>query len=129
MNLRLRSFTEADVLPIDRIWQEHWSKIGSLPSRHNAIIDAVVEGESGLVAYGQVKLFAEAMMFLDLARPKRERAQALKLLMMEAIRGTRKMGVEDLYAFIKDEEFAKLISQRYGFEIVESPGNLLLRRV
>lgn len=125
----LRSVTQSDILDIDRLWQANWRGVYSMPNRNNAIVDAVVEGESGLVAYGQVKLFAEAMLFLDPTKPKRERVRALQLLMTEAFRGTRKAGIEELYAFIEDPNFASLIANRYGFKVLDTPGKLLLRGV
>jgi hypothetical protein len=100
-----------------------------MPNRNNAVIDAVVENESGIVGYGQIKMFAEAMMFLDLARPKREKAQAFKLLMREGFRGVRQAGIEELYMFVKDPAFLELVVKRYGFKVVEDPGTLLLGRI
>lgn len=127
--MKIREFRPSDIEAIDRIWRAHYNDV-TLPDRRNAVIDAVVESrEGGVVGYGQVKLFAEAMLFLDKDASQRNKAQALKLLMLEAIRGTDNAGLKSLYCFIRDPEFATLISKHYGFDIVDAPGELLLREV
>lgn len=125
---RLRPLIETDILKLDELWRAHWQS-SSLPNRVNCIVDAVVDDrESGrIIGYGQVKLFAEAMLFLDPTTPKRARVKALKLLMAEAFRGAGRYGIEDMYAFIKDPDFALLIEKRYGFQRVIEPGELLLK--
>jgi hypothetical protein len=124
----LRTFTEADVLPLDKLWREHWTNY-SLPNRENRIIDSVAVNNGQIIGYGQVKLFAEVMLFLDPTARKRDRARALKLLMLEAFRGADKAGIEELYAFIKDPDFSLLIQKRYGFKRIIEPGELLLRKL
>jgi hypothetical protein len=127
---RIRTFQPSDIQVIDEIWKRHHSNDFSVPNRSNSIIDAVIEGRTGeVVAYGQVKLFGEAVFILDKDAPKRDKIEALKLLMSEAIRGADSVGLEDLYCFIRDPAFATLISKHFGFEIVEDPGELLLRRL
>jgi len=128
--MRIRPFQESDILEIDRIWQAFHSRDFSVPNRNNAVIDAVVVDENDkVVAYGQVKMFAEAMFILDHDAPPRAKVAALKMLMLEAIRGANLAGLEDIYSFIKDPAFASLISKHFGFELVEEPGELLLRKV
>ena len=100
-----------------------------MPNRKNAIIDAVVEKDGEVIGYGQVKLFAEAMFIIDKDASVRDRVEALKLLMMEAIRGVDGTKLEDIYCFIRDPEFASLIAKHFSFEIVDDPGELLLRKV
>jgi hypothetical protein len=91
------------------------------------VVDAVVEDSNGkVIAYGQVKLFAEAMLFLDKDASRRDRVQALKLLMLEAFRGTQQAGIEEMYCFIKDPDFATLIERHFGFSVVDK-GELLIR--
>lgn len=125
----LRKFHQPDVESIDEIWRKHHSDDFSVPNRNNSIIDAVVEEDGKVIAYGQVKMFAEAVFIIDKDASKRAKVEALKLLMLEAIRGTNLAGLEDLYCFIKDPTFSTLISKHFGFEIVDEPGELLLRKV
>lgn len=115
---------------IDEIWRAHHANDFSVPDRENSIVDAVVEDDSGrVVAYGQVRMFAESMMFLDLDASRREKVEAVILLMHEAFRGTKSAGIRDIYAFIKDPDFALLIEKHFDFERVPDQGELLLRRL
>lgn len=125
----LRRFKDSDIEAIDAIWRMHHSLDFSVPNRNNSIVDAVVEESGKVIAYGQVKKFAEAIFILDKNASKRNKIIALKLLMLEAIRGTNIAGIEDIYSFIKDPEFATLISKHFSFEVVDEPGELLLRKV
>lgn len=128
--MKIRPFLPEDVEVIDAIWRKHHANDFSVPNRNNLVIDAVAEDASGtVVAYGQVRLFAEAMFFLDKDASQRDKVQALRLLILEAIRGADLAQLEDLYCFIKDPAFATLISKHFSFEIVDEPGELLLRKV
>lgn len=129
MSVKLRSFQPSDVEAINEIWERYHRNEFSVPNRDNAIIDAVVEDDGKVIGYGQVKLFAEAMFILDLNASQRSKVEALILLMTEAIRGCSISGIEDLYCFIRDPQFASLISKHFSFEIVDNPGELLLRRL
>ena len=131
--VKLRPLTRTDIFRLDELWREHWSDY-SMPGLKNRIIDAVAvardekDGER-VIGYGQVKLFAEAILFLDPTARKRHRAAALRLLMEEAYRGADKAHLEDIYCFIKSPDFALLIEKRFGFERVLEPGELLLKRL
>lgn len=127
--MKIRPFRQTDVEAIDAIWREHHSNDFSVPGREAAVTDAVVEDSNGkVVAYGQVKLFAEAMLILDKNASQRDRVQAVKLLMLEAFRGADAAGLNEIYCFIKDPAFATLIGRHFGFEVVDDPGELLLRK-
>ena len=124
--VKLRPLLKSDIIKLDDLWLKHWQDT-SLPGIKNRVIDAVACDGEKIIGYGQVKLFAEAMLFLDPTARKRDRVQALKLLMEEAERGVNKAGLEDIYIFIKDPDFAVLIAKRYGFERIIEPGELLLK--
>lgn len=111
---------------IDKIWRDHHSSDFSVPDRENRVVDAVVVDDDKVIAYGQVKIFAEAMLILDLSASRRQKIEAVKLLMAEAFRGCEQAGIKQVYAFIKDPDFATLIAKHFGFEPVEK-GELLLR--
>jgi len=128
--MRLRAFRPEDVGPIDRIWKLHHADSFSVPDRKASVIDAVVVNDQDeIVAYGQVKMFAEAMFILDLNATLRQKVDALKLLMIEAFRGTDSAGLRNLYCFISDPQFADLVEKHFGFERVANPGELLLREL
>lgn len=124
--VKLRSFRESDIEPIDEIWRKHHNNDFSVPDRKNILIDAVVERDGKVIAYGQVKLFAEAMLILDLDASLRDRIAAIKLLMAEAFRGANEAQMRQMYCFIQDPDFATLISRHFGFDIVDK-GELLFR--
>jgi len=124
--MRLRAFQDADIPAIDKIWQEYHSSDFSVPDRENKIVDAVVVEDDRVIAYGQVKVFAETMLILDLSASRKQKIEAIKLLMLEAFRGADEAGIKQMYAFIKDPDFATLISRHFGFEVVDK-GELLLR--
>jgi hypothetical protein len=128
LKMKLRSFRAEDIPDISKIWEDHHSELYSLPNRDTAIIDAVVEnGKGKLVGYGQVKLFAEAMLFLDKSAPLRERIIALKLLMLEAFRGTEQAKLQELYAFVNDPDFALLLQRHFRFYPADKAGELLIK--
>lgn len=123
----IRDFCNNDIDPINKIWEEHHSHRCSLPDRDHAIVDAVIEDDNGkIIAYGQVRHFAEMMMFLDHNISKRDKCVALKLLMMRAFEGLNKINMDQCYAFIHDPDFALLVEKHFGFNRVIQPGEMLL---
>jgi hypothetical protein len=125
----IRAFRESDIEPISDIWEQYHSTDYGLPDRSKAVIDAVVEHEGKVIGYGQVKLFAEAMLFLDKDAPQRPRILALKALMLEAFRGTESAGLNELYAFINDPKLLALIQKHFHFTPAERPGQLLIKEL
>ena len=127
--MELRSFSWSDVPEISAIWEKHHSDLYGLPNRRSALIDAVVKDKGRIVGYGQVKLFAEAMLFLDKSASLRARTEALQLLMREAFRGAEQAGLSELYAFIAEPEFARLIRKHFHFYEADKPGRLLIKEL
>lgn len=129
MMVKLRPLTQTDIPELHELWLKHWST-ETLPNPNNKIVDSIaVNGDNRIIGYGQARIHAEFMLFLDPTTRKRERVQALKLLMLEAIRGTDRAGIETIYAYIKNPDFSLLIQNRYGFKSVIEPGELLYRRL
>ena len=128
--IKLTPLTPAYILELDKLWKEHWSDT-TLPDQSNSIIDSVVIAQESdvkrVIGYGQVKLFAEAMLFLDPTVRKKDRVRAVRLLMQEAFRGVDRVNVKNIYCFIKDPDFALLIEKHFGFDRVVGPGELLLK--
>ena len=126
--MRIRSFRESDIIPIDKIWKKHHSDSFSVPNRYNALTDCVtVDDSDNLIAYGQVKLFAEAIFILDLDASRVKKTKALILLMHQALFTAGANNRMDLKAFIKDPDFALLIEKHFDFKRVTDPGELLVR--
>lgn len=125
--MNIRPFRREDIEAIDAIWRKHYATESSMPDRQSMVTDAVVEDSEGkIIGYGQVRLFAEAMLFLDKDASQRDKVQALKLLMLEAFRGTQSAKLKELYCFINDPDFATLIERHFGFRVVDK-GELLYR--
>jgi hypothetical protein len=123
----IREFSIADLERVDEIWREHHSHVASLPHRKNALAEAIAEEAGKVVGYGQVKAFAEAMMFLDMDISRISRGRALKGMIEKAIRETKAVGITDLYVFAKDPDFAIVLERHFDFQRVDDPGELLLR--
>jgi N-acetylglutamate synthase-like GNAT family acetyltransferase len=118
----VRDLKLADIDAIDDIFNRNPSI--SVPSLNYMVVNAVMETEEKkIVAYGAVKLFAEAVLILDKEAPKREKAQAVCQLLQTAIIHCRDAGVETLYANSNDENFTKCLENRFKFHRV--PGTLL----
>lgn len=127
--MKLRAFKDSDIEPISDIWEQYHSMDYGLPDRSKAVIDAVFEDEGRVIGYGQVKLFAETMLFLDKGAPQRARILALKALMLEAFRGASCSGLAEIYAFINDPVLSALIQKHFHFNVIEKPGQLLIKEL
>ncbi len=127
--IKVREFQKGDEIQIDEIWRKHHAQDFSVPSRKNLIVERIAEVDGKIVAYGNVKIFAEAFILLDKDASVRDKVKALQILLLEAFRGADEHGLEDLYCFCKDPEFATLLAKHFSFEIVDEPGELLLRKV
>ncbi len=124
----MRRPNRGDLARIDEIWKKHHSESFGVPNLANTVTHAVVENEDGKVqAYGIVKLFAEAILFLDWDAPQRDKIEALKELMLEAIRGTSDAQLEQLHVFVADPKFSKLLKKHFGFK--STTGEMLVLEV
>lgn len=123
MSIIARHLREDDVIPINNIF-ERQPELG-VPSLNNMIINAVFEDEDTheIIAYGVVKIFAEATLIMDRSKDKKMKALTLIEAMKTAILYSRDAGVEMLYAISTNEEFTKCLKNRYKFQ--EVPGTLL----
>jgi len=123
----VREYQLSDLEAIDKIWREHHSHQASMPHRKNRLVEAVIENDGKVLGYGQVKAFAEAMMFLDMSLSTFTRARAFKLMLDKAIKETQALGITELYAFARDPDFALLLERKFSFERVDDPGELLMK--
>lgn len=94
-----------------------------LPSKHNIFADAIVEHNGRILAYGIVKMIAEAILIMDHALPVKERGDAITLLIQEAVRQTSKKQLLELQA-VCEPKFAGVMKKHYGFQQVT--GELLV---
>jgi ribosomal protein S18 acetylase RimI-like enzyme len=132
ITMRTRPFRPSDVEEISRIWEENQEILGntSLPSREKALGDVVIEDDDGtIVAYGLLQIFSIAHMFLNQKVSVRKRREAMGLLLAEAIDTAKALDVGKIYTFTVDPDYARLIEKHFGFDLVGSPGEMLIREV
>lgn len=123
MTVIARDLKQEDIPVIGDIFKK--DPYTDVPGLNYMIVNAVFENDDTkkIVGYGVVKIYAEAKLILDHSLPKRDRALALVEAMKTAILYSRDAGVETLYANSNDEDFTKVLENRYGFKRV--PGTLL----
>lgn len=85
----------------------------------NSITSAVaLSPERDIIGFGLVKLYAEAVMVLDLAKDKKLRLSAMDLLMKEALRSCVENHIGQLHVHVADARLARLLARKYAFEYV-----------
>lgn len=115
--MRIRKTRRSDFQRIDEIYRDyHQDKFG-LPNLDNAVTHAVVERDGKILGFGIVKLYAEAIMVLDLDESKIHRLKAMDKLMSEAYRGCDEIGLDQMHVFVQDPKLMTLLIQKYGFKI------------
>lgn len=105
----MANLSSSDIVEINRLNKQQDFYLDSLD---NCIIDKVIPG----IAYGIVREFAEAVILLDLEKPKVTRVKALAELMKIAIFGVQQKGLHQLHVFVKTEEVAKLLERKFNFK-------------
>jgi hypothetical protein len=125
--VKLAEVTYDRALEIDKFWRRDWSNYSIPDTSHCIIESAVIDSNGKTIAYGQVRHFAELMLFTDMQASLRDRSDSIKLLMSEAFRGMDKAGLPECYCLIKDMRFARLIAKHFDFKINDNPGVLLYK--
>lgn len=110
----IRDLESSDIIPINSFWEKYHRGIRGIPNRNFIATDAVVENGRPF-AYGMVKLYAEALLYLDKGYSKYQQSKALKYLMDKAIRDTKNLGLDQLHVGTDDENFEHLLRSHYGF--------------
>lgn len=126
--MKITSTSDADVKRITEIWDKHHSRGFSLPHRKNLIVEANIVDDGKIIAYGQVRHVAEPIIVLDLDATRRQKIRALEMLMLEAFRGTSRAGLDRLFAFTRDPDFADLIVKHFAYERADL-GEFLIREL
>lgn len=116
--LVVRRYSPADLKKIDEIWQKHHSASFSLPKLSPSIIDCVIEDEQGIIAFGNLKVYAETVMVMDHDRSARLRAKAFREIMPVAIMGAQRAGIHEIHAVTQDPDFGVVMRKHYGFRDV-----------
>lgn len=125
----LRSLRNEDVPEVNRFYNEFYSNDFYLPSLRNTITHAVVEDDGRVLGFGEVKVFAEAIMVLDKSKNIKTRASVMRALMTKAILDCKAHDIEQLHVSVKKEDdgFKKILEKHYEFEEVK--GVILARKL
>ena len=123
----IRELRYDDIKEIDDLYKRFYQQDFYLPSLANTITHAVVEDDSGILGFGEVKIFAEAIMVLDMNAKASKRALAMRALMFKAIEDCKNSGVEQLHTSVLNGEFAGILRKHYEFENVK--GIILARKI
>lgn len=119
----MRSPTKEDVFQAIELYKRNGSEYQFDPFKERTILDdAVVLKDGRVIAYGMVKLFAEAVLVLDKDAGRIEKAKALKSLMGLALDVTKNKGISELYTFADDGKFSNLLIEQFDFQkIISTP--------
>ena len=107
----IREISNSDLNTINKLNEQQDFKITSLK---NKVVDAIVE-DNDIIAYGVVKVFAEAIILVDKDASIIKRVKALRKLMTRAFLGCKEHGIEQIHVFVKDEKLAKSLEKHFGF--------------
>lgn len=124
MNLVLKEVEKFDVLNVVNLARQQEFQLFDID---NCIVDKVVYNDGRLVAYGIVKEMSEAIILVNYEVPKISRMKALVELMKVAIIGAKNKGHKQLHVFVKDEELAKLLENKFHF--IRSQDIVLIRNL
>lgn len=126
--MKVRRYRPSDLEEISKLWEKHHSHSFSLPPLNPSIIDCVVEDSEGkIVAFGNLKIYAEAVMIMDHDRSRKDLAVAFQRCMDVAIMGAQKSGISEIHAVAQDADFADVLRNKYDF--VNVVGEHLVREV
>lgn len=104
-----------DVPEIFKLYQKFYADKELPIGMDNAITSGIVESKEGLLAFGMVKHFAEALVYLDKDASTLLRANALDLLLKKAIEDCQALGLEYLHVSVDDPKLTGLLEKHYGF--------------
>lgn len=97
------------------------------PTPENILTCLVAKDDDGIIVFGFIKLFAEAIIIPDRTRGKLETARAIKLLTEAGANICRTAKIEELHAFVEESQWADLLREHLGFSNVK--GEALSLRV
>jgi len=109
----IRDLYVSDLPKINSFWEKHHKGIRGIPERKYLVTEAVVENDDQIVAYGHLRFFAEALLFLNKDASKFQQAKALKFLMDKAIADSRRAGLDAINVGTDDVQFEMLLRSHY----------------
>lgn len=120
-DIHIRTYHPDYLLDIDRIWKKFYSDKFTLPNLNNSITSLVALRGDSLVAFGMVKLFAEAIMVMDLDAPLSNKVMANDLLLSQGFEDCRNNGIDQLHVTVADNYYRELLKNKYDFKPVTNP--------
>jgi hypothetical protein len=112
--MQIRPLILSDIKAIDEFWQKHHRGKHGIPKRRFVLTDDVVADDNDHpIAYGIVRMFAEALLYIDKDKSKYAQAKAFKLLMEKALVDCKNADLDELNVGIADPSFAGILKDRY----------------
>ena len=113
----IRPAKREDFERIDEIYRNGHDEDFSLPAMTHVLTHAVIEKDGKVIAFGVVKLYAEALMVLDLNESKIDRLDATEKLLHEAFRACESENIEQLHVYVQDPGMRRILEKRYEFKL------------
>lgn len=111
----IRNLIPSDIQKIDEIWNRCHKGIRGIPARKFLVTDAVVENGK-VIAYGMLRNFAEALVYIDKDVSRYQQAKSFKLLMEWAIDKAHDYSLDNINVGVNDEHFEGILREKYKFE-------------
>lgn len=125
--IRLRPVREDDLVSVDQIWNRHHRCDFGVPSLANVIDSRMIEGDSGVIGFGMVKLFAEGVIILDKDQSLTSRAKGIIIGIEHALDVVKMAGLEQFHIFTDDPHYIEVLKKHWGFRT--APGTVLYKEV
>lgn len=110
--MHLRNVIDSDLDTINELNEQQHFRLSSL---NNKLVDKIAIDDNNPVAYGIVKVLAEAVILVNKNVSLFKRAKALQKLLRVAFRACNEENIEQLHVFVRDEHVAQLLEKHYGF--------------
>lgn len=112
--MKIRTYSPEDFEKVSEIYEKYWKGKLEVPDQAGRLTEAIVENDKGeIVTYGMMKLWAEVMMIMDSSQPKRDKVEALRLLMLTAEMTASKQNLEAFHIFTNNESYAEVLQKHF----------------
>lgn len=117
----VKAYDESYLNDVDRIWKRFYADKFSLPNLNNTVTTLVAVKDNKLIAFGMIKLYAEAIMVMDGDASLRDKTVANELLLARGFEDARDFGLEELIVSVSDEKYIELLKNKYDFKLPSQP--------
>lgn len=115
--MKIRAYSPEDFKKVSEIYEKYWKGKLEVPDQAGRLVEAVVEDDNGeIITYGMMKLWAEVMMIMDSSKPKRDKVEALRTLMLTAEMTASKQNLEAFHIFTNNESYAEVLQKHFQCE-------------